>query len=98
MGALLLAICLLACGTFAKKTAYFSLTLTWEPAAPDGFERNIIKMNGQFPGPELVVDEGDDVEVLVWNNLPNQTTIHFHGMWLHVIATDASCLYLNLLT
>ncbi|KAH8908583.1 laccase TilA [Coniochaeta sp. PMI_546] len=70
----------MACGSYATKTVYFSLTLTWEPAAPDGFERNIIKMNGQFPGPGLIVDEGDNVEVMVWNNMPNQTTIHFHGI------------------
>ena len=80
MLSLLVAVCFLACGSYASKTVYFSLTLTWEPAAPDGFTRNIIKMNGQFPGPELVVDQGDDVEFLVWNNMPNETSVHFHGM------------------
>nr|AUS45848.1 multicopper oxidase [Coniochaeta hoffmannii] len=80
MLSLLVAVCFLACGSYASKTVYFSLTLTWEPAAPDGFTRNIIKMNGQFPGPELVVDQGDDVEFLVWNNMANKTSVHFHGI------------------
>jgi FtsP/CotA-like multicopper oxidase with cupredoxin domain len=77
---LVLASSLLAQTSYAKKTVQFALSLTWDNAAPDGFEKKIIKMNGQFPGPLLSVDEGDDVEFLVRNNLPNETTIHFHGM------------------
>lgn len=77
---LMLASSLLAQTSYAKKTVQFSLSLTWENAAPDGFEKKIIKMNGQFPGPALNVDEGDDIEFLVLNNLPNATSIHFHGM------------------
>jgi hypothetical protein len=41
----------------------FELDLTWEKGAPDGNARDMIFMNGQFPGPHLVVDQGDDVEV-----------------------------------
>jgi hypothetical protein len=40
-----------------------SLAITWEPAAPNGVLRNIIKVNGQFPGPALIFNEDDDVEV-----------------------------------
>lgn len=59
----------------------FDLNLTWEPHAPDGFERDMILINGQFPGPLLEVDEGDDVEVKVHNKMPFNTTVHFHGMY-----------------
>ena len=38
-------------------------TLTWELGAPDGQSRYMIKTNGQFPGPPLLLDEDDDVEV-----------------------------------
>jgi hypothetical protein len=41
----------------------FPLKLTWEKGAPDGFERYQIFMNGEFPGPKLELNEGDDVEV-----------------------------------
>lgn len=58
----------------------FNLTLTWEVGAPDGFERPMYKINGQFPGPLLELDEGDDVEVFVDNQAPYNTTVHFHGM------------------
>lgn len=41
------------------------LTLTWEIGAPNGQPREVIKMNGQFPGPTFVWDEDDDIEVSV---------------------------------
>jgi FtsP/CotA-like multicopper oxidase with cupredoxin domain/plastocyanin len=36
--------------------------------------------NGQLPGPELRVREGDTVRVVVKNSLPVPTTIHWHGI------------------
>jgi FtsP/CotA-like multicopper oxidase with cupredoxin domain len=45
------------------KTVIFPVTLTWETGAPDGFERKMIFTNGQFPGPLLSIEEGDNVEV-----------------------------------
>ena len=49
-------------GALAKRAKH-ELTLTWELAAPNGQPRELIKVNGQFPGPTLVWDEDDDVEV-----------------------------------
>lgn len=36
--------------------------------------------NGSYPGPELRVTEGQKVRVNLINNLPEATTIHFHGL------------------
>lgn len=36
--------------------------------------------NGQIPGPEIRVHEGDKVRVVFTNNLPKATTIHWHGI------------------
>ncbi|KKA29108.1 hypothetical protein TD95_002790 [Thielaviopsis punctulata] len=58
----------------------FELNITWEDFAPDGFVRKQFLINGQFPGPELVFTEGDEVHVLVHNESPYNTTIHFHGL------------------
>ena len=58
----------------------FEICLTWGPLSPDGFTRNGILINGQFPGPELIVNQYDNVEFLVQNDLPNATTVHFHGI------------------
>lgn len=58
----------------------FPITLTWATGSPDGFERNLIYVNGQFPGPTLNITEGDNVEFVVTNQLPWGTTVHFHGI------------------
>src|SRR5690606_25685438 len=36
--------------------------------------------NGQTPGPEIRVREGDPVRIVLRNNLPVPTTIHWHGL------------------
>lgn len=61
------------------KTKKFELTITWEKGAPDGVERELFKVNGQFPGPVLEINEGDNVEVFVKNKSPFNTTVHYHG-------------------
>ncbi len=38
--------------------------------------------NGQVPGPELRVTEGDRVRVTLKNELPVPTTIHWHGVYV----------------
>lgn len=58
----------------------FHLTVTWEKHSPDGVSRDQILINGQFPGPVLEINEGEDVWVTVENKLPEATTIHYHGM------------------
>jgi FtsP/CotA-like multicopper oxidase with cupredoxin domain len=64
----------------SKSPVHFEINLTWGDVAPDGFMRKAILMNGQFPGPTLHLNQGDDVEFWVTNNLPFPTTVHFHGM------------------
>jgi hypothetical protein len=46
---------------------HFSLHLTWQRGAPNGVERDMIFVNHQFPGPDLVLDEGDEVTVCFWS-------------------------------
>lgn len=58
---------LLACTavlTLAEaKTVKKTLRVTYGQGAPDGITRDMIFINDQFPGPDLVFDEGDDVVV-----------------------------------
>ena len=42
--------------------------------------------NGSYLGPTLRVEHGDRIEVRVRNELPEQTTIHWHGMHLPAVA------------
>ncbi|KAJ5279857.1 hypothetical protein N7478_005229 [Penicillium angulare] len=45
---------------------HFSLELTWQKGSPNGVEREFIFVNDQFPGPPLILDEGDDVSGTPW--------------------------------
>lgn len=41
----------------------FALDLTWQRGAPNGVVREMIFVNDIFPGPPLIMNEGDDVTV-----------------------------------
>lgn len=56
--------------TSYRKPKAFDLIFTWEKHAPDGFEKYMILANGQFPGPLLELNYGDDVQVTVHNRMP----------------------------
>ncbi|KAK9413924.1 putative Multicopper oxidase [Seiridium unicorne] len=50
-------------------------------AAFDGFSRDVMTVNGQFPGPTIEADWGDDIVVHVTNSVPNNgTSLHWHGV------------------
>ncbi|KIW19302.1 hypothetical protein PV08_03596 [Exophiala spinifera] len=51
--------------------------------APDGVERDVILINGQFPGPTIEANWGDTIEVTVTNLIsgPKEgTSLHWHGL------------------
>jgi FtsP/CotA-like multicopper oxidase with cupredoxin domain len=47
-----------------------------------GLETDVFVYNGQFPGPTLELREGDRVIVRFRNELPEATTVHWHGLHL----------------
>lgn len=69
--------------------------LTAEPVTvmwPDGTDPHMMKRrpiytwgyNGSMPGPTIEVVEGDTVRIVLKNNLPESTTIHWHGIELPI--------------
>lgn len=63
------------------KTVTYNWNIGWVLAAPDGFIRPVIGINGEWPCPEIHVDVGDRLVVNVYNGLGNQSTsIHWHGI------------------
>ncbi|KAK7537359.1 laccase [Phyllosticta citribraziliensis] len=59
----------------------YHLEITNITLAPDGFERLVLAVNGQYPGPVLQADWGDTMVVHVKNSMQdNGTSIHFHGL------------------
>lgn len=61
------------------------VTLTAAPSRLSlvpGAATELFTYNGQFPGPTLELREGDRVTVHFKNELPEPTTIHWHGLHL----------------
>ena len=72
-------------GKASGQTREFSATvgrIEWELAP--GKVVQAYAYNGQVPGPELRVAEGDLVRVTVTNSLDEPTTVHWHGVDLPV--------------
>jgi len=66
------------------RTVSYSWTITNITMAPDGYSRHVLAVNGQYPGPVLEANWGDQISVTVTNNMPNNgTTIHWHGIRQH---------------
>ncbi|XP_004294637.1 PREDICTED: laccase-17-like [Fragaria vesca subsp. vesca] len=42
--------------------------------------KSIVTVNGQFPGPRIVAREGDNLLIKVVNHVPNNISIHWHGI------------------
>ncbi|KAE8385117.1 multicopper oxidase-domain-containing protein [Aspergillus alliaceus] len=66
-------------GLVKAKLVRETLEFTWGEGAPNGVPRQMVLTNGGYPGPDLVFDEDDDVEIHVFNHMPFNTTVHWHG-------------------
>jgi uncharacterized cupredoxin-like copper-binding protein len=65
----------------ADGTKHFDLTaeiVQWEVSPGKTVEA--WTYNGTVPGPTLQIDDGDTVEIVLHNQLPESTSIHFHGL------------------
>lgn len=63
------------------KTFNFTVAVTGWTILP-GRRVDAYAVNGQVPGPRLRVTEGDRVRIHVRNELPEATSLHWHGMIL----------------
>ncbi|KAF2998521.1 hypothetical protein E8E13_004478 [Curvularia kusanoi] len=64
------------------KTVTYNFDIGWVTAAPDGYSRQVIGINGQWPVPMIEANVGDTIVVNARNSLGNQaTSLHFHGMF-----------------
>ena len=58
-------LCLCIVGIAQAAQVHYNLDLTWDLGAPNGVPREMVYINGKFPGPPLIMDEGDDVTVWI---------------------------------
>ncbi|KAK4102864.1 multicopper oxidase [Parathielavia hyrcaniae] len=64
----------------------YQLTVSRGIIAPDGYERDVLLVNGAFPGPLIEANWGDIIVVDVHNNITDPedgTAIHWHGFLQH---------------
>ncbi|CAG8733541.1 19448_t:CDS:2, partial [Dentiscutata erythropus] len=48
--------------------------------SPDGVSRVVWTVNGQYPGPMIIANKGDQIVINVTNQLGEPTSIHSHGI------------------
>ncbi|KAF9879170.1 multicopper oxidase [Colletotrichum karsti] len=59
----------------------YVFNITRQLHSPDGYEKSMILVNGQSPGPLIEANTGDTIRVTVNNQmLQESTTIHWHGI------------------
>ncbi len=62
-----------------------------------GYKMNVYGYNGSMPGPTIEVTQGDRVRIVVTNELPEDTSAHWHGFELPIQYDGASELTQNLI-
>jgi CopA family copper-resistance protein len=69
-------------GTQILSGTEFDLTISQTPVNFTGKPRLATTVNGSLPGPTLCWREGEMVTIRVTNHLPEETSIHWHGILL----------------
>ena len=78
-----LAIFLLTSAVVEAETKTFTWEMSYISASPNGVERPVIGVNGQFPPPTIFVSKNDQVVIQVTNSLNDSefVTLHTHGIF-----------------
>ncbi|KAH8791165.1 Cupredoxin [Hyaloscypha finlandica] len=78
----------------------YDFTVSRGTAAPDGYSKNALLINGQFPGPLLEANWGDTIQVTLHNQItgPQEgVALHWHGMlqkgtpWMDGVPAISQC-------
>ena len=67
---------------FAQKVVRYDLYVKDTLVHFAGKEKRAIAVNGQIPMPTLIFTEGDTAEIHVHNQLKEETSLHWHGLFL----------------
>jgi FtsP/CotA-like multicopper oxidase with cupredoxin domain len=67
---------------FAQKVVRYNLYVKDTLVHFAGKEKRAIAVNGQIPMPTLTFTEGDTAEIHVHNQLKEETSLHWHGLFL----------------
>ena len=60
---------------------HYRWNVRYEYKSPDCYEKLVITINGQFPGPTIKANVGDTIHVKLTNHLETENVvIHWHGI------------------
>lgn len=68
--------------TALPRTVRYDLYIADTTVTFGGKSKRAIAVNGQIPMPTLTFTEGDTAEIYVHNNLDEETSLHWHGLFL----------------
>ncbi|KAL3640737.1 sphingosine N-acyltransferase lac1 [Castilleja foliolosa] len=77
---LILAIPVIISSSSSSNTKYFQFNVEWKTVTRLCHTKPVLTVNGKYPGPTIIVYEGDNVQVKVTNKVATNTTIHWHGV------------------
>ncbi|CAM8982303.1 unnamed protein product [Rhodiola kirilowii] len=64
----------------SSATWRFKFNVEWKSVTRLCHTKQLLTVNGQYPGPTIAVHEGDHVEIKVTNSISSNTTLHWHGI------------------
>ncbi len=67
---------------FAQKIVHYDLWIRDTVVNFTGKQKRAIAVNGQIPMPTLTFTEGDTAEIIVHNEMDEETSLHWHGLFL----------------
>ncbi|MFM6975739.1 MAG: multicopper oxidase domain-containing protein [Sphingobacteriaceae bacterium] len=79
---ILIALLLVTSSLFAQKVVRYDLYVKDTLVNFTGKQKRAIAVNGQIPMPTLTFTEGDTAEIHVYNQLKENTSLHWHGLYL----------------
>ncbi|KAH7533914.1 hypothetical protein FEM48_Zijuj04G0182000 [Ziziphus jujuba var. spinosa] len=65
---------------FATITRHYRFDIKLQNVTRLCHTKSIVTVNGQFPGPRIIAREGDRLLIKVVNHVPNNISIHWHGI------------------
>ncbi|KAJ0020405.1 hypothetical protein Pint_32787 [Pistacia integerrima] len=70
----------MATSNHASITRHYTFNIKLKNVTRLCHTKSMVTVNGKFPGPRVIAREGDRVVVKVVNHVPNNISIHWHGV------------------
>ncbi|KAJ6295147.1 hypothetical protein OIU76_023116 [Salix suchowensis] len=61
----------------SQTTRKFQFNIEWKKVTRLCTTKQLLTVNGEYPGPTIAVHEGDNVEIKVKNQIAQNTTLHW---------------------